>query len=160
MKVFSGTSVLPGVAIGPLQVVETAGQAVEKKTVVDPGAEVERYEEAKAHAMEELKGLYELAVGKAGEENAAIFDIHQMLLDDSDFNEAVISTIMDQKVNAEYAVKTQGKAFARLVHGAGRRIYECPGNGYDRRVGPGGAVSARQCHTAGPGPGRSGHHSG
>lgn len=112
MKVFSGTSVLPGVAIGPLQVVETAGQAVEKKTVVDPGAEVERYEEAKAHAMEELKGLYELAVGKAGEENAAIFDIHQMLLDDSDFNEAVISTIMDQKVNAEYAVKTQGKAFA------------------------------------------------
>lgn len=112
MKIFSGVSVLPGVVIGPLQVIESAGQAVQKESASDPDAEIRRYQEAKARAIEELKGLYELALGKAGGDIAEVFDIHQMLLDDPDFNEAVISAIRTQRVNAEYAVKTQGKVFA------------------------------------------------
>ena len=75
-----------------------------KETITDVDAELARFEEAKAKAMEQLKRLYEKALRDVGEEEAMIFDVHQMLLDDLDYNESITNIIKEEKMNAEYAV--------------------------------------------------------
>ena len=81
MIVREGKSVFKGVAIGKIFVYKKAENAVTKETITDVDAELARFEEAKAKAMEQLKRLYEKALRDVGEEEAMIFDVHQMLLD-------------------------------------------------------------------------------
>lgn len=109
-----GKSVCNGIAIGKLLVFEKGESRVNRYSVEDIEAELKRFEEAKARARQELKELYDKALKEVGEVNAAIFEVHQMMLDDQDYLEAIVNMIKSQSVNAEYAVATAGDHFSNL----------------------------------------------
>ncbi len=114
MQVYSGKSVFGGIAIGKISVYKKNEQQVKRVRTEDTKGELARYEAAKAAAIEQLQELYQKALKEVGEANAAIFEIHQMMLDDGDYNESVENIIKTQKVNAEYAVAVTGDNFAQM----------------------------------------------
>ncbi|RHU84188.1 phosphoenolpyruvate--protein phosphotransferase [Clostridiaceae bacterium OM08-6BH] len=114
MLVKEGKSVFNGVAIGKIFVYRKADKAVSQNQVEDTTAEMARFEAAKEKAMSQLKGLYEKALKDVGEEEAMIFDVHQMLLDDLDYNESIQNIIENDKMNAEYAVFMTCEQFAAM----------------------------------------------
>ena len=114
MITLTGKSVFGGVEIGKLAFYQRNNQQVKRWRVVDTEAEVTRFEAAKASAVEQLQGLYEKAMKDVGEENAMIFEIHQMMLEDLDYLESIIHIITNQQVNAEYAVATTADNFAAM----------------------------------------------
>ena len=114
MQVYSGKSVFGGIAIGKISVYRKNEQQVKRVRTEDTKGELARYEAAKAAAVEQLQELYQKALKEVGEANAAIFEIHQMMLDDGDYNESVENIIETQKVNAEYAVAVTGDNFAQM----------------------------------------------
>ena len=114
MQVYSGKSVFGGIAIGKISVYRKNEQQVKRVRTEDTKGELARYEAAKADAIEQLQELYQKALKEVGEANAAIFEIHQMMLDDGDYNESVENIIETQKVNAEYAVGVTGDNFAQM----------------------------------------------
>ena len=73
-----------------------------------------RYEKAKAEGIRQLQGLYDKALREVGEANAAIFEVHQMMMEDDGYNESVENIIRSQGVNAEYAVATTGDNYAQM----------------------------------------------
>ena len=114
MQVYSGKSVFGGIAMGKISVYKKNEQQVKRVRTEDTKGELARYEAAKAAAVEQLQELYQKALKEVGEANAAIFEIHQMMLDDGDYNESVENIIETQKVNAEYAVAVTGDNFAQM----------------------------------------------
>ena len=114
MQVYSGKSVFGGIAIGKISVYKKNEQQVKRVRTEDTKGELARYEAAKAAAVEQLQELYQKALKEVGEANAAIFEIHQMMLDDGDYNESVENIIETQKVNAEYAVAVTGDNFVQM----------------------------------------------
>ena len=114
MKTYEGKSVFGGVAIGKVLVYKKGEQQVKRYRVTDTAAEIQRFEDAKAEAVEQLKALYAKAVKEVGEASAAIFEIHQMMLDDLDYLDSIHNMIETQEVNAEYAVATTGDNFANM----------------------------------------------
>ena len=114
MQVYSGKSVFGGIAIGKISVYRKKEQQVKRVRTEDTKGELARYEAAKAAAVEQLQELYQKALKEVGEANAAIFEIHQMMLDDGDYNESVENIIETQKINAEYAVAVTGDNFAQM----------------------------------------------
>ena len=114
MKVYEGKSVFNGIAIGKIKLYLKGEQQVKRHKVTDVKAELLRYEEARNKSMTELKGLYEKALKEVGEANAAIFEVHQMMLEDEDYNESVRNIIESQGVNAEYAVAATGDNFSKM----------------------------------------------
>lgn len=114
MIICSGKSVLKGVAIGKIYFYKKQEYVLERKTVADTEAEVARFEAAKAEAMAQLDALYNKALEEAGEEQAMIFDVHKMMLDDGDYLESICGMIRDEKVNAEYAVSMTGENFSAI----------------------------------------------
>ena len=109
-----GKSVYSGVAIGSLAIYHKADNQVKREKISDVEAELARFEEARNTAKEQLAGLYEKALKEVGEVNAAIFEVHQMMLDDLDYVESVINMIQSQEVNAEYAVATTGDTLSEV----------------------------------------------
>ncbi len=114
MLVREGKSVYKGVAIGQIFVLKKAEKTIKKEIVEDTAAEIIRFETAKAKALGQLKGLYEKALRDVGEEEAMIFEVHQMLLEDPDYNESIIGMITGEEVNAEYAVFITCEQFAAM----------------------------------------------
>ena len=114
MITLTGKSVFGGVEIGKIAFYKRNNQQVKRWRVEDTDAEVARFEAAKASAVEQLQGLYEKAMKDVGEENAMIFEIHQMMLEDLDYLESIIHIITNQQVNAEYAVATTADNFAAM----------------------------------------------
>ena len=114
MVVCQGKSVLKGIAIGKIYLYEKQEYVLEQKQVADAEAEVARFEAAKETAIGQLDDLYEKALAEAGEEQAMIFDVHKMMLDDGDYLDAITGLIRSEKVNAEYAVHTTGEQFAAV----------------------------------------------
>ena len=114
MVVCQGKSVLKGIAIGKIYLYEKQEYVLEQKQVADAEAEVARFEAAKETAIGQLDDLYEKALAEAGEEQAMIFDVHKMMLDDGDYLDAITGLIRREKVNAEYAVHTTGEQFAAV----------------------------------------------
>lgn len=114
MQIFHGKSVFGGIAIGKIKVYQKGKQQVKRVRIEDTKKERERYEEAKQEAVKQLKVLYNKAVKEVGEANAAIFEIHQMMLEDDDYNESVENIIHTQKVNAEYAVGMTSDNFSQM----------------------------------------------
>ena len=114
MEVYQGKSVFGGIAIGRISVHKKDEQQVKRVRIEDPEQEILRYRQAKQTAMEQLQGLYQKALKEVGEANAAIFEIHQMMLEDDDYNESVENIIRMQQVNAEYAVASTGDNFAQM----------------------------------------------
>ena len=111
MIVATGKSILKGIAIGKIKFLKKA-QAEIKDTASDPAVELKRFEDAKELAVEQLQALYDKAVVEAGEDHAAIFEIHMMMLDDDDYLDSITEIISSQGKSAEYAVKTTGENFA------------------------------------------------
>lgn len=114
MKRYTGRGVFGAVATGKIMIFKSNDISVKKATVTDTEKEKIRYESAKAQANTQLEEIYEKALKEVGETNAQIFSIHIMLLDDEDYNDAVINIIDTQKVNAEYAVYTVCNNFAEM----------------------------------------------
>lgn len=114
MEVFKGKAIFSGIAIGPVSFYAKDQMQVKRQRIEDADAEINRYEAAKATAMEQLGELYEKAVKEVGESGAQIFEVHQMMLEDDDYNESVYSIIKTQMVNAEYAVATTGDNFSQM----------------------------------------------
>ena len=114
MKVCKGTSVFGGVAFGRISIYEQKEQQVKRHHIKNIENEVKRFETAQKEAVSQLKELYEKALVEVGETHAQIFEVHQMMLEDLDYVEAITNTIQEQKVNAEYAVATTADTFANL----------------------------------------------
>ena len=112
MIICSGKSVLKGVAIGKIYLYKKQEYVLEKKQIEDTEAEIARFELAKETATQQLDSLYHKALEEAGEEQAMIFDVHKMMLDDGDYLDSIRSMIRDDKVNAEYAVSITGDNFS------------------------------------------------
>ena len=111
MIVATGKSILKGIAIGKIKFLKKA-QAEISEAAADAATELQRFEDAKAQAVEQLQALYDKAVVEAGEDHAAIFEIHMMMLDDDDYLDSIHEIIQSQGKSAEYAVKTTGENFA------------------------------------------------
>lgn len=111
---YQGKSVFSGIAIGPLYLYQKADSMVKRYKIEDADAEVKRFEDAQATAKDQLQSLYDKALKEVGEANAAIFEVHQMMLDDGDYLESITNIIRTQLVNAEYAVATTGDNFAQM----------------------------------------------
>lgn len=114
MHTYSGKSVFGGIAIGRIQVYKKGQQQVRRTKIEDVEAELERYFRAKETAIAQLGQLYEKALKEVGEANAAIFEVHQMMLEDGDYNESVENIVKSSAVNAEYAVASTGDNFAQM----------------------------------------------
>ena len=114
MIICSGKSVLKGVAIGKIYLYKKQEYVLEKKQIEDTEAEIARFELAKETATQQLDSLYHKALEEAGEEQAMIFDVHKMMLDDGDYLDSIRSMIRDDKVNAEYAVSITGDNFSAV----------------------------------------------
>ncbi len=104
MKIFQGKSVFGGIAIGRISIYKKNENEVSLVKVDDPEEEIKRYESAKEKAILQLQKLYNKALVEVGEQNAAIFEVHQMMLEDDDYNDSVENIIRSQSANAEYAV--------------------------------------------------------
>lgn len=114
MITLTGKSVFGGVNIGKIAFYKRKKQQVKRWRVEDTDAEIERFQSAKAVALEQLQKLYEKAMKDVGEDHAMIFDIHQMMLEDMDYLESIIHIITNQQMNAEYAVATTADNFAAM----------------------------------------------
>lgn len=114
MKICNGKSVFGGVAIGKISVYNKQQQQIERYHVENVEDEIKRFEKAKEEAMSQLKGLYEKALAEVGEANAMIFEVHQMMLEDLDYNESITNMISTQKVNSEYAVGVTADNFVQI----------------------------------------------
>ena len=114
MQTFYGKSVLSGIAIGKLYVHSKAELQVKRLHVENSQQEIDRYQNASKSAYEQLGQLYQESLIRIGEANAAIFQIHQMMLEDGDFVEAIENMIRTQAVNAEFAVASIADNFHKM----------------------------------------------
>lgn len=110
----TGKSVLKGIAIGKIQIFKKQEYTLRKEKVADVSAEIKRFEDAKETAAEQLDALYQAALEEVGEEQAMIFEVHKMMLDDGDYLETIMDMIKNENINAEYAVDQVGTQFAEL----------------------------------------------
>lgn len=114
MRIYQGKSVFGGIAIGKISVYKKREQRVKRVKIADAAAEIARYESAKSMALTQLQELYEKALQEVGEADAAIFEIHQMMLEDGGYNESVVNIIKTQSVNAEYAVASTSDSYSQM----------------------------------------------
>ena len=114
MQCFQGKSVYKGIAMGPIVVLKKNDYQVKRTRIEDTEAEVKRVDEALKASQEQLQKLYDKAVREVGEASAAIFEVHQMMLVDEDYLEAIQNMIRTEQVNAEYAVAVTGDNFAEM----------------------------------------------
>ena len=114
---FSGKTVYSGVAMGPVMVLRTQQEQVRRTKIEDAECEAERVQDAIGQAKSQLAALYDKAVVEVGESNAAIFEVHQMMLEDDDYLDAIYQVIRTEMVNAEYAVTVTGDNFAEMFAG-------------------------------------------
>ena len=114
MQNITGKIAFGGIAIGKIKEISKENNVVRRVKIEEAKAELARFEAARDQAAEELKGLYDKAVKEVGEANAAIFEVHQMMLEDEDYLDSVRNIIEAQSVNAEFAVATTGDNFARM----------------------------------------------
>lgn len=114
MECLKGKSVYKGIALGKISVLKKNDYVVKRTKADDVEGEIGRVSQAKELACAQLQKLYEKALKEVGEASAAIFEVHQMMLDDADFNEAIENIIRTQEVNAEYAVASAGDSFSEM----------------------------------------------
>ena len=114
MNKYNGKSVFKGIAIGKISVYKKGEQLVKRTRIEDTQAEIKRYKDAVSEATRQLQELYDKALKEVGEANAAIFEIHQMMLEDDGYEESVVNIIESQNMNAEYAVATTGDNFSQM----------------------------------------------
>ena len=110
-KKFSGKTVYNGVTMGKVLVLRKDQEQIRRKRVENPESEIERMQRAAEASKQQLAALYDKAVKEVGESSAAIFEVHQMMLEDEDYLDAVKGIIDTQEATAEYAAATTGENF-------------------------------------------------
>lgn len=114
MQYFQGKSVYKGIVMGPVAVLKKNDYQVKRARIEDPEAEVKRVKEAVEVSKKQLGRLYDKAVREVGEASAAIFEVHQMMLEDEDYLESMENMIRTELVNAEYVAAATGDNFAEM----------------------------------------------
>ena len=114
MQYFQGKSVYKGIVMGPVVVLKKNEYQVKRARIEDSEAEVKRVKEAVEVSKKQLGRLYDKAVWEVGEASAAIFEVHQMMLEDEDYLESMENMIRTELVNAEYAAAATGDNFAEM----------------------------------------------
>ena len=114
MEKVTGKSIFKGIAIGKILFYQKGEQTVKRYKIEDTAAEIKRYEDAKEKAVAQLDELYQKALKEVGELNAAVFEVHTMMLEDDDYVDSIVNMIESQQVNAEYAVAATGDNFAKM----------------------------------------------
>lgn len=114
MKKFQGKGVYGAIAVGKVSLLKKTDAAVKRIHIENTDNEKTRFEQAKTFAVEQLQEIYDKALKEVGEDNAAIFELHQMMLDDEDYNDSINNIIDSQSVNAEYAVAVTADNFADM----------------------------------------------
>ena len=114
MQYFQGKSVYKGIVMGPVAVLKKNDYQVKRARIEDPEAEVKRVKEAVEVSKKQLGRMYDKAVREVGEASAAIFEVHQMMLEDEDYLESMENMIRIELVNAEYAAAATGDNFAEM----------------------------------------------
>ena len=117
MVKLSGKSVYKGIVLGPIAVLKKDDQQVKRVKITDADAELGRLGKAGEQAKEQLQALYDKALKEVGEASAAIFEVHQMMLEDEDYLESIHNMIRTEMVNAEYAVAITGDNFSEMFAG-------------------------------------------
>ncbi len=112
MTIFEGKGICDAVAMGKISVIRKQKKEIERKNITDVNGEIKRLENAKGEVLSELETIREKAVGKVGEEGAAIFEIHKMMIEDEDYNDFILNMIKDEKVSAEYSVFSASEKFS------------------------------------------------
>ena len=115
MPEYTGKSVCSGIAIGRIHVLSNKQKAIVKKTIDDIAAEKKRLEDALSEAKRQLSSLYYKTLTESGEEAAAIFEIHKMMLEDDDYLDFIKNIISQQSANAEYAVSEAADNFSNIL---------------------------------------------
>ena len=114
MQSFQGKSVYKGIVMGPVVVLKKNDYQVKRSRIEDADAETSRVQVAVKRSQEQLQKLYDKALKEVGEASAAIFEVHQMMLEDEDYLEAIQNMIQTEMVNAEYAVAVTGDNFSQM----------------------------------------------
>lgn len=114
MEKYIGKSVYKGIAIGPVSVLNKKDNVVKRVHIDQVNEELKRLDAAKERTFDQLGSLYDKALQEVGEVNAAIFEVHQMMLEDDDYQDAIRNMICNEEVNAEYAVAVTGDNFAEM----------------------------------------------
>lgn len=114
MTTYQGKSILKGIAIGEIFFYQKEEKEIKRYKPENLEAEQKRYEKARDEAIGQLGELYKKACQEVGEVNAAVFEVHAMMLEDDDFNDAVLNMIATQGINAEYAVAMTGDNFSKM----------------------------------------------
>ena len=114
MLVVKGKSVFSGIVIGPLALFHRNTVSTARRRVKDTEAEIKRFQQARSASIEQLKDMYEKAVQKVGEEEAAVFEVHEMMLDDDDYIDNIVTLITQEKINAEAAVEETAQQFSEM----------------------------------------------
>lgn len=110
----AGKTVYKAIARGPILVMDKQEVAITDAPVADVEAEVSRVTEAIETAKEQIGKLYEKALAEVGEESAAIFEVHQMMLEDDEYLDSIFNMIRDDGLNGVYAVKMTGDTFSQI----------------------------------------------
>ena len=114
MLKLKGKSVYKGITTGPIIVLQKKDQQVKREKIEDPDAELKKLDIAVEESKKQLKELYDKAIKEVGEANADIFEVHQMMIEDQDYQEAIQNMIKTEQVNAEYAVAVTGDNFSEM----------------------------------------------
>ena len=114
MQCFQGKSVYKGIAMGPIAVFQKNDYTVKRRRIADTDREITRANRAIELAKEQLGSLYEKAVVEVGEANAAIFEVHRMMLEDEDYLDAIHNMSRTEQINAEYAVSLTVDHFSQM----------------------------------------------
>ncbi len=117
MEVYEGKTIYRKLAVGKIFFYEKGNALLKRERTEDIEAQIEHFEEAKEKALQQLGALYEKALKEVGESGAAIFEVHQMMLEDEDYCESIKNMIMRQKVNAAYAAAATGDNFSAMFAG-------------------------------------------
>lgn len=114
MLVLKGKSVNTGITIGPLALFHRNTISTAERKIEDVAAEIDRFQAAREAAIRQLQALYEKALAKVGEEQAAVFEVHQMMLEDDDYIDSIVGQIEEKQCNAESAVENTAQQFATM----------------------------------------------
>lgn len=114
MDTYTGKSIFKKIAAGKILFYRKDEQSIKRTKTEDVQGEIRRYEKARETALEQLHELHEKALKEVGEMNAAVFEVHGMMLEDDDYVDSVLNIIESQQVNAEFAVATTGDNFSRM----------------------------------------------
>ncbi len=114
MDTYTGKSIFKKIAIGKILFYQKGEQTIKRTHIEEVDAELKRYEKARAAAIEQLDALHEKALKEVGEANAAVFEVHAMMLEDDDYVDSIVNIIESQQVNAEFAVATTGDNFSKM----------------------------------------------